>query len=244
MKKQFTEEQIIGFLRCADAGVPVKELCRMRGFLEASYYLWRSKFSGMEVSDAKRLKALEAENAKPKKLLAESMLENEVEREALRKMVTASAHRELIGLPTTTRSQCGSSSPHRCSGSAQSTLRRRHDPSEAQPGGRRMRELQARGAAVLDGSAAYPLPPSQEDAGRRTRCADPPRVGERDVVNGFLHHRVGLGRTTKCLVIVDDVTQEAVAVVPGHTIGGDHLTHILDDICYERDQPKMIRTDN
>ena len=73
-KKRYTEEQIIGFLREADAGVPVKELCRKHGFSEASYYLWRGKFGGMEVSDAKRLKALEAENAKLKKLLAEAML--------------------------------------------------------------------------------------------------------------------------------------------------------------------------
>jgi putative transposase len=85
VRKRFTEEQIIGFLRQADAGVAIKELCRQHGFSEASYYLWRSKFGGMEVSDAKRLKALEAENARLKKLLAESMLENEVTREALRK---------------------------------------------------------------------------------------------------------------------------------------------------------------
>jgi putative transposase len=85
VRKRFTEEQIIGFLKQADAGVAIKELCRQHGFSEASYYLWRSKFGGMEVSDAKRLKALEAENARLKKLLAESMLENEVTREALRK---------------------------------------------------------------------------------------------------------------------------------------------------------------
>lgn len=85
MKKRFSEEQIIGFLREGDRGIPVKELCRKHGFSEASYYLWRSKFGGMDVSDAKRLKALEAENARLKKLLAESMLENEVSREALRK---------------------------------------------------------------------------------------------------------------------------------------------------------------
>ncbi len=84
-KKRYTEEQIIGFLREADAGVAVKDLCRKHGFSEASYYLWRSKFGGMDVSDAKRLKALEAENAKLKKLLAEAMLEKEVTREALRK---------------------------------------------------------------------------------------------------------------------------------------------------------------
>lgn len=85
MKKRFTEEQIIGYLKEADKGVPVKELCRKHGFSDASYYLWRGKYGGMEVSDAKRLKALEAENARLKKLLAESMLENEVTREALRK---------------------------------------------------------------------------------------------------------------------------------------------------------------
>jgi putative transposase len=85
VKKRFSEEQIIGFLREADKGVPVKELCRKHGFSEASYYLWRSKFGGMDVSDARRLKVLEAENAKLKKLLAESLLENEVTKEALRK---------------------------------------------------------------------------------------------------------------------------------------------------------------
>ena len=85
MKKRFSEEPIIGFLREADAGMPVKDLCRRHGFSEASYYLWRSKFGGMDVSDARRLKALEAENAKLKKLLAEAMLEREVTREVLRK---------------------------------------------------------------------------------------------------------------------------------------------------------------
>ena len=85
MKKRYSEEQIIGFLREADAGIPVKDLCRRHGFSEASYYLWRSKFGGMSVSEAKRLKELEAENARLKKLLAESIFEMEVTREALRK---------------------------------------------------------------------------------------------------------------------------------------------------------------
>lgn len=85
MKKRYTEEQIIGFLREADSGLPIKELCRRHGFSEASYYLWRSKFGGMDVADAKRLKALESENARLKKLLAEAMLENEAVREVLRK---------------------------------------------------------------------------------------------------------------------------------------------------------------
>jgi putative transposase len=85
VKKRFSEEQIIGFLREADKGLAVKELCRKHGFSEASYYLWRGKFGGMDVSEAKRLKVLEAENTRLKKLLAETMLESEVVKEALRK---------------------------------------------------------------------------------------------------------------------------------------------------------------
>ena len=75
MKKRYSEEQIIGFLSEADAGLPIKELCRKHGFSEPSYYAWKAKFGGMNVSDAQRLKALEAENSKLKRLLANSMLE-------------------------------------------------------------------------------------------------------------------------------------------------------------------------
>lgn len=85
VKKRFSEEQIIGFLKQADTGIPVKELCRKHGFSEASYYLWRSKFGGMSVPDARRLKELESENARLKKILAETLLEAEVVKEALRK---------------------------------------------------------------------------------------------------------------------------------------------------------------
>jgi putative transposase len=85
MKQRFTEARIVGFLREADAGIPVKDLCRKHGFSEGSYYLWRSTFGGMGVSDAKRLKELETENTRLEKRLAESLLEHEVTREVLRK---------------------------------------------------------------------------------------------------------------------------------------------------------------
>ncbi len=85
MKKRFTEEQIIGFLREAESGLPLADLCRRHVFSEASYYLWRNKFGGMSVSDAKRLKELETENGRLKRLLADALLENEVTKEALRK---------------------------------------------------------------------------------------------------------------------------------------------------------------
>ena len=76
-KSRFTDEQIIEFLKQAEGGVPVKELCRKNGFSDASFYKWRGRLGGMEVSEARRLRELEGENTKLKKLLAEAMLDIE-----------------------------------------------------------------------------------------------------------------------------------------------------------------------
>jgi len=73
--RRFTEEQVIGVLKEAEAGAKTKELCRRHGISEATYYNWRAKYSGMTVSEARRLKELEAENAKLKRLLAEAELD-------------------------------------------------------------------------------------------------------------------------------------------------------------------------
>ena len=74
-RSRFSEEQIIGVLKEHEAGMPTAELCRRHGISAATFYKWKSKFGGMEVSEAKRLRALEDENAKLKKLLAEAMLD-------------------------------------------------------------------------------------------------------------------------------------------------------------------------
>ena len=84
-KSRFSEEQIIGVLKEHQAGLPVAEICRRHGISDATFYTWRSKYSGLEVSDAKRLKALEEENRKLKKLLAEQMLDAATLREMLGK---------------------------------------------------------------------------------------------------------------------------------------------------------------
>ena len=75
-RKRFTEEQIIGVLKEHEAGAPVPELSRRHAVAENTIYRWKAKFGGMEVSEAKRLRELEAENAKRKRLLAEAMLDN------------------------------------------------------------------------------------------------------------------------------------------------------------------------
>lgn len=75
-RSRFTEEQIISILKEHEAGVPVSDLCRKHGVSDASIYKWKAKYGGMEVSEAKRLKSLEDENAKLKRMLADAMLDN------------------------------------------------------------------------------------------------------------------------------------------------------------------------
>ena len=77
-RKRFSEEQIVGILKEHEAGMPTAEVCRRHGISGATFYKYKAKFGGLEVSEARRLRALEDENAKLKKLLAEAMLDNVV----------------------------------------------------------------------------------------------------------------------------------------------------------------------
>mgnify|MGYP001013735980 FL=1 len=84
-RSRFTEEQIIGILKEHEAGVPVADLCRKHGISNASLYNWKAKYGGMDVSEARKLKALEDENARLKKLLADAMLDNSALKDLLGK---------------------------------------------------------------------------------------------------------------------------------------------------------------
>ena len=84
-RKRFTEEQIIGILKEHDLGAKTADLCRQHGVSEATFYNWKSKFGGMDVSEAKRLKQLQDENGKLKKLLADAMLDNAALKDLLSK---------------------------------------------------------------------------------------------------------------------------------------------------------------
>ena len=84
-KSRFTETQIVAILKEADAGVPVKEICRKHGISDATYYNWKSKYGGMSASDLKRIKELESENAKLKRMYADMALENRAMKDLIEK---------------------------------------------------------------------------------------------------------------------------------------------------------------
>lgn len=84
-KSRFTESQIVAILKEADAGMKVKDLCRKHGMSDATYYKWKSKYGGMDASDLKRVRELEAENAKLKRMYADLALENTAMKDVIAK---------------------------------------------------------------------------------------------------------------------------------------------------------------
>ncbi|WP_141674683.1 transposase [Gilliamella apicola] len=86
MMKKMTEDQIVAILKEAEAGIPVKELCRKYGMGNSTFYKWREKYGGMETSDIKRLKELEAENRKLKQMFAELSLKSQLQEEIIKKL--------------------------------------------------------------------------------------------------------------------------------------------------------------
>ena len=95
-KSRFTEEQIIGVLREQEGGIATAEVCRRHGISNATFFKWKAKFGGMDVSDARKLKQLEDENGKLKRLLAEAMLDITMLKDLNSKMVTPAVRREAV----------------------------------------------------------------------------------------------------------------------------------------------------
>ena len=100
MKKRYSEEQIIKAIKQHEAGAKVEDICRELGISTGTFYNWRSKYAGLEVNEAKRLRELESENAKLKKLLADKLLEVEAMKDVLSKVVKP-ARKKPIGAATT-----------------------------------------------------------------------------------------------------------------------------------------------
>ncbi|WLA10408.1 IS3 family transposase [Xanthomonas translucens] len=246
----------------------IKDLCRRHGFSEASYYLWRSKFGGMSVPDAKRLKDLEAENARLKKLLAEQLFENDLIKDALRKkLVSAPARRALV------REWIGRGASERRAlamiGMSASALR--YVPRDDRNVDLRQRilalahrhkrygvgmiylKLRQEGHVVNYKRVERLYQEQQLQVRRRKRKKVP--VGERQPLlrparanqvwsMDFVFDRTADGRVIKSLVIVDDATHEAVAIEVERAICGHGVSRVLDRLAISRGLPQVIRTDN
>ena len=106
-RSRFTQEQIIGVLKEHQAGATAADLCRKHGISDATFYTWRSKYGGMEVSDARKLKGLEEENAELKKLLAEQMLDVATLKEMLGKLLAPGVRRAAVTWAELPKILCG-----------------------------------------------------------------------------------------------------------------------------------------
>ncbi|WP_429001634.1 IS3 family transposase [Xanthomonas arboricola] len=269
MKKRFTDEQVIGFLREAESGVAIKDLCRRHGFSEASYYLWRSKFGGMSVPDAKRLKELESENARLKKLLAKQLFEKRPDQGcAAKKVVSAPARRALmrewIG--------CGASERRALAAIGMSASALRYCPREDRNVELRERivalahrhrhrrygvgmiylKLRQEGRLVNYKRLERLYREQQLQVRRRKRkkvsvgeCQPLLRPAQANQVWSidFVFDRTADGRVIKCLVIVDDATHEAVAIDLERAISWQGVTRVLDRLAHSRGLPQVIRTE-
>ncbi|WP_085989785.1 IS3 family transposase [Rhizobium sp. CCGE 510] len=270
MKKQrFTEEQIIAVLKEQEAGAKAADLCRKHGISEAPFYNWKAKYGGMEVSEAKRLKALEDENARLKKLLAEQMLDAAALRELLfKKMVGPVAKRDAV---THLKTVMGLSERRACQiiSADRKTIRYRSSrPPEVELraklrdlanerrrfGYRRLFVLLRREGEPSGVNRIYRLY-REEGLSVRKRKARRRAVGTRAPILieakanarwslDFVDDQFACGRRFRVLNIVDDVTRECLAAIPDTSISGRRVARELTTLIERRGKPGMIVSDN
>ncbi|MEH3047210.1 MAG: IS3 family transposase [Sphingomonas adhaesiva] len=268
-RKQFSEEQIIGILKEAEAGAVVTELCRKHGMSSATYYAWKAKFGGLEVSDAKRLRSLEEENARLKRLLADTMLDNAGLKDLLfKKVVTPAAKRQAVAhlqatLGMSERRACAvvgadrTSMRYRSCRADDGDLRSRLCELAQQRrrfGYRRLHILLRRDGITINRKKTQRLYREEGLTVRR-------RKGRRRAVGArapspvlalpnqrwsldFVHDQLVTGRRFRVLNIVDDVTRECLRAVVDTSISGRRVVRELADLIAERGRPKMIVSDN
>ncbi|MBN8751764.1 MULTISPECIES: IS3 family transposase [Variovorax] len=269
-KSRYTEEQIIGFIKQAEAGLPIKELCRKGGFSDATFYKWRAKYGGMEVPDARRLRELEAENNKLKKLLAEAHLDIHALNTAFGvKPLAPQAKRAAIA---TMIEQCGLSERRACRLVGLSRDSWRNPPEidamtqelsskiveiahvRRRFGYRRIHDMLRPHFPGVNHKKVYRLYSAANLAVRKRRKAKRP-VSERvplqlaRTVNevwsmDFVSDSLSTGRRIKCLTVADDFSHECVSISVDWGISGQYVTRLLDQAAVFRGYPLAVRTDN
>ncbi|MEE3877301.1 IS3 family transposase [Vibrio sp. YYF0003] len=269
MKKRFNEQQIIAILKEAEAGIPARELCRKHGISDATFYTWRKKYAGLDVSEARRLKALEDENARLKKLLAETLLDAEALKIALSpKVLTVEDKRKAVKViqKSTQLSEsraCLLVGIQRASLRYQPQANREDDKLQARIkelalerrrfGYRRIHRLLRREGFDVNHKRVYRLYCElgltvSKRRRRKSQCVEReplllPSVPNHTWSMDFVMDALSNGRRIKCLTIVDDYTKECLDIPVATGISGDEVVITLESIAAFRGYPEAIRTD-
>ena len=268
-KSRITEEQVIAILQEQESGVATAQVCRRHGINTAPFYAWKAKLGGLDVSQARRLKVLEDENAKLKRLLAEAMLDNAVLKEvAAKKLVRPAVARKaiehvrmLFGLSQ--RRACAILAVDRAS---MRYVRRRSDDAELRErlraiaaerrrfGYRRLGIMLAREGLAMnhkkllrlyreEGLRVRRRAGRKRAMGTRAPMALPQGANQRWSLN-FVSDALADGRRFRVLVVVDDFTRECLALVADTSLSGVRVARELDALIAERGRPLMIVSDN
>ncbi|WP_407671619.1 IS3 family transposase, partial [Paramagnetospirillum kuznetsovii] len=268
-RSRFTEEQIIGILKEQEAGAKTLDLCRKHGISSPTFYKWKAKYGGLDVSEARRLKALEDENGRLKKLLAESMLNEAALRDLLgKKMVRPAAKREAVAH---LRSQFEMSERRACAVIAADRTMIRYQSVRPDDSGLRLRlreiaqERRRFGYRRLFIFLRREGEPSgitrvyrlyrEEGLAVRKRRTRRKAIGTRAPILveakpnarwslDFVHDQLENGRRFRVLNVVDDVTRECLASVPDPSISGVRVARELSALIARRGKPGMIVSDN
>ncbi|WP_425404068.1 IS3 family transposase [Hwanghaeella sp.] len=268
-RSRFTEEQIIGILKEQEAGERTADVCRRHGISEATFYKYKAKFGGMEVSDARRLKALEDENRRLKKLLAEQMLDNAILKDvAFKKMVTPGAKRDAVlhvqaAFEVSQRRACKvlavdrSSVRYRSIRPDDGPLREkiRAVASERRRFGyRRIHIMLQRQGIEMNQKKLRRLYREEKlqvrrrggrkrALGTRRPMELPDRPNDRWSLD-FLSDAFTDGRRFRILAVVDDYTRECLALIADTSLSGTRLVRELDAVVARRGKPRTVVSDN
>ncbi|RSV12273.1 IS3 family transposase [Sphingomonas sp. ABOLG] len=268
-RSRFNEEQIIAILKEQEAGMATAEVCRRHGISSATFYKWKSKFGGLDVSEARRLRSLEEENSRLKKLLAEAMLDNAVLKDlAFKKMVTPGAKREAVAHA---REHHGVSERRACALVGVSRRVLRYEPTRPDDGAlrQRLRELAAERRRFGYRRLGYLLAREgitpnhkkllriyrEEGLRVRRRGGRKRALGTRrpmvlpDGPNqrwslDFVSDSLICGRRFRILCVVDDYTRECLALVADTSLSGARVARELTSLMGSRGKPHTVVSDN
>ncbi|MEM9478100.1 MAG: IS3 family transposase [Verrucomicrobiota bacterium] len=269
-RKRFKEEEIIPILKEAEAGLSVSELVRKYGISEQTFYRWKSKYGGMEVSEARRLKELEEENRRLKKLVAEQALDIDMLKHVkLKKVVKPAAKREAVkelqkSFEVSLRRACGLmrlsiSSYYYRGGSARDDgplrVALREGASRRRRWGYRMLTDMLRRQGFEDNhkriyriyrEEGLQVPVRKRHKKGRWRGEKPvsPTGPNQRWSMDFMSDQLANGRRIRTLNIIDDFTRECLAIEVDTSINGNRVCRVLDRLVAERGRPEKILTDN